>query len=62
MEHGVFRPGLPQERNVGISIFPKGEEFLIRSLCLGRISRDNQCTAKFQSRQSADGLTPDGAG
>ena len=38
MQLGVFRLGLPEDRDVGIGIFPEGEELPIGSLRLYLVS------------------------
>jgi hypothetical protein len=34
---GVLRLGLLEDREVGVSVFPQGEEVLVGHLCLGPI-------------------------
>ena len=55
---GVFRLGLLEDRDFGVSIFPQGEEFLISSLCFGLVSRQSERPAQLQVRQRADGFAP----
>jgi hypothetical protein len=38
----VFRLGLFEDRDVGVGVFPEGEEFLVGGLCLSLISRQSE--------------------
>src|SRR6266581_907759 len=53
LQLGVFRLGLLKDRDVGVGVFPKGEEILVGGLCPGLISRQSQRSAQLQMRQCA---------
>src|ERR1019366_6717457 len=46
--------GLFKDRDIGVRIFPKGEESLVGSFSLGLISRQSEHSTELQVRQSAD--------
>src|SRR5580704_13586157 len=48
LELGVFRFGFLEDGNIGVSIFPKGKEILIRSLCFRRIPGNGVGAAQAQ--------------
>src|SRR5438132_10507214 len=56
LKPGVFRPGLLEDRDVGIGVFPEGEEILVGSLRFGLISRESERPAELQVRQWAYGI------
>ena len=56
---GVFRLGLRQDRDVGVGVFPQGEEILVGSLRLGWISGQRERSAQLQVRQCAYGIRAD---
>src|ERR1017187_10316770 len=56
LQPGVFRLGLDEDRDVGVGVFPKGEEILVGSLCPGLISRHGERSAELQVCQWADGI------
>ena len=43
-----------QDRDAGVGILPKRQEILIGRFCLGRLSRQDECTRQLQARESAD--------
>jgi len=45
LQLGVFRLGLLEDRDVGVGVFPEGEEILVSSLCLALISRQSERSA-----------------
>ena len=47
LPRGVFRLRLPEDRDIAVGILPGGEEILVGGLCLGRISRESQRSAKL---------------
>src|ERR1035438_346943 len=53
---GVFRFGLLEDRDVGVSVFPEAEEILVSSLCLDLVARDSERSTELQVRQCADGI------
>ena len=42
LQFRVFGFRLFQDGNIGVGVFPEGEEILVGGLCLGRIPRQNQ--------------------
>jgi hypothetical protein len=57
LQLGVFRPGLFQDGDGGIGVFPQREEILVGRLCLVLISRQDECSAQLQVRQSTCWIT-----
>ena len=55
MELRILRFGLLQHWNVGVGVFPNGEEILIGGFCLGRISRERVSPAQAEMRKSSNG-------
>ena len=53
---GVFRFGLLEDRDVGVGVFPEGEEILVGSLCLGLFSRHSERSAELQARHCTYGI------
>src|ERR1700704_3437534 len=51
----VLRFGLLQDRNVRISVFPEGEEILIRGAGFGGVPGDGVGATQLEMRQCADG-------
>src|ERR1700690_3323112 len=50
----VFGPGLLQDRDVGVGIFPDGEEILVRSAGRAHISGKSACPRQPEVGQSAE--------
>src|ERR1035437_8057416 len=48
LQLGVFRLGFLVDRNVGVGVFPEGQEILVGSHCLGLISRHYEGSAELQ--------------
>jgi hypothetical protein len=46
--------GLAENRNVGISVFPEGEEILTGCFCLGLISGQFVCASEAEMSQRAN--------
>ena len=59
LELRVFHPRVLENRDVRIGIIPEGEEILISSFCLNRISRERERPAELQARQRADRIGED---
>src|ERR1700739_4866265 len=57
----VLRPGLSQDRNVWVGVFPKRKELLIGGSCLSHITREYVGSAQLQMRQGADGVAENNA-
>ena len=49
----VFCPGLFEDGDVRVGIFPEGKEILIGVFGLGHVARGNVCSAQLQVRQGA---------
>jgi hypothetical protein len=61
LELRILRLGLRQDWNVGIGVFPNGEEVLIGGFCLGLISRQRVSPAQaesFRAVAARDGRPP----
>ena len=51
----VLRPGLSQNGDVGIGVFPEGEEILVRSTRFGRVPVERGGASQAEMRQSTEG-------
>src|SRR6516164_499022 len=61
MQLCVFRLGLLQDGDVGVGVFPEGEEILIGGLCLGGVALHGVGTAELEMGKCSDGLVNDHA-
>ena len=53
---GVLRLGLFQNGDVGVGVFPEGEEVLVGSFCSASVSIHRVGAAELEMREYADGL------
>jgi hypothetical protein len=60
-QRGVFCPGLFEDGDVLVGIFPEGKEILIGILGLGHVARGNVWSAHLQMRQRADRVSKNDA-
>jgi hypothetical protein len=51
LQFRVLRLGLIEDGDVGVGVFPEGEEVLILIATLGRVSRNCVCASKAQMRE-----------
>ena len=58
----VLRLGLLQDGDVGVGVFPEGEEILVCTLRFCRITRHRVSTTDLQMGQCADGFVHDEPG
>src|SRR5580658_1028209 len=56
LQLGVFRLGLPEDWDVGVSVFPKGKEILVGSPGLGLIPRHSVGSAEMQVGERTYGI------
>jgi hypothetical protein len=52
----VLRIGLFQDRNVGVGVFPEGEEVLIGGFCFGGVALHGIRSTQLEMSQYADGI------
>src|ERR1700750_646461 len=55
LELRILCLGLLQQWNVGVGVFPNGEEILIGRFCLGLISRQRVRPTQVEMRKSSNG-------
>jgi hypothetical protein len=54
----VFGPGLPQDGDFGVGIFPQCEEVLVASAGFDCVALQRVCAGKIEICQRADGFIP----
>ena len=53
LQFRVLGLGLLEDGDIGVGVFPQGEEILVRGACFGRVARQNVRSADLQVCQRA---------